>query len=383
LQTGLQVDEETVIRNPPSVSHSRKRILFFSVLFRPYVGGAEVFVEEIAKRLAKHHEITIITTRRSRQLPQTEVFHGIHIVRVGFGMKFDKFLYPLLALFKSFSIEHDIVYGVLESYAGLALAFYKLFTRRAAILNLQSGTLDDWWRGRGANLVLRRLIHTMPDAIHAISQHLASRARRLGAKNITVIPNGIDLAKFILHERRDPQKIVCVGRLYPVKGQDVLIAAMPYVLKELPDVKLHLVGDGPERKNCALQIAHYGLEKNIILRGNLPHDEVPKEIASAAILVGPSRREGQGLVFVEAQAAGTPVIGTNVGGIPEVITDGVTGLLVTPENPAALAQAILKLLRNPDFAKQLAEDAKKTVCRYDWDTITFEVENLMERTLTK
>jgi glycosyltransferase involved in cell wall biosynthesis len=124
-----------------------------------------------------------------------------------------------------------------------------------------------------------------------------------------------------------------------------------------------------------------GIERSVVFRGHVPHREVARELASAVIAVGPSRREGQGIAFVEAQAAGTPVIGTNVGGIPEVILDGATGLLVPPENPEALAQAILKFLREPQYAKQLAENAKRTVFRYDWDAITGDVEGLVDRIL--
>jgi nucleoside-diphosphate-sugar epimerase/glycosyltransferase involved in cell wall biosynthesis len=367
--------------NAPESESDRKKILFFSAFFRPYVGGAEVFMEEVGRRLAKTHAVTILTARLSRTLPPTETVHGMRIVRVGFGFTFDRYLYPFLAFFRSFSIPHDIAYGVLESYAGLALAFYKLFTRRRAILNLQSGTLDDWRRGAGANALLRRLIHTAPDAIHAISRHLAARARWLGAKNIAVIPNGIDLKKSMVSVPRDDTKIACVGRLYPVKGQDIAISAMPHVLKEFPDMRLHLIGDGRDRPVLEALVKTMGIERAVVFRGNVPHDEVAKELASAVIAVGPSRREGQGIAFVEAQAAGTPVIGTNVGGIPEVISDGATGLLVPPENPEALAQAILKLLREPEYAKQLAENAKRTVFRYDWDAITGDVEGLIDRIL--
>lgn len=330
-------------------------------------------MEEVGRRLTRTHEVMVLTARLRQSLPKEEKVNGMRIVRIGFGVKADKYFYPVWAFLKSFTIPHDIVYGVLESYAGIAVGLYKIFTRRPAVLNLQSGTLDDWRRGQGLNLLFRRFIHTMPDAIHAISQHLASRAKWLGAKRVVVIPNGIDLKKNIVNVPKDPKKIVCVGRLYPVKGQDILIEAMPHVLKEFPDVKLHLIGDGPEKEKCKSQITNHKLERNIILRGNLPHDEIPGEIASAAVFVGPSRKEGQGIAFVEAQAASTAAIGTAVGGIPEVIEDGVSGLLVQPENPEALARAILKLLRDPLYAKQLAETAKKRVLRYDWDRIADNV----------
>ena len=360
---------------------AKRQVLFLSAFFPPYRGGAEVFVEEVGRRLAKTHEVTVLTSRLSRNLPRTETVHGMRIIRIGLGMPLDKYLYPLLSCIKTFFIPHDIVYGVLESYAGIAVALYKVFTRRPAVLNLQSGTLDDWRRGRGFNLFFRRFVHTMPDAIHAISRHLASRATWLGAKHVVVIPNGIDIVRSVAYAKKDQKKIICVGRLYAVKGQDVLLEAMPHVLKEFPGTKLHLIGEGPEKSNLESRIKNLGITGSVIFKGNLPHEKIPSEIAGAAMLVGPSRKEGQGIVFVEAQAAETPVVATAVGGIPEVVEDGITGLLVPPENPQALAQAMLKLLRDPLLAKRLSETAKKQVLRYDWNKIMQEVEALIHETI--
>lgn len=362
----------------------RKKILFFSAFFRPYVGGAEVFVEEVSRRLVSlGWDVTVLTARLSPSLTEEESSQGVRIVRIGLGIRLDKYLYPCLAFWKSLSIPHDIIYAVLESYAGLAAALYKLFTRRPTVLNIQSGTLDDWKRGLWLNLLFRRFIHTMPDKVHAISKHLAERARRLGAKRVAVIPNGIDLKKFSISVPRDPRKIVCVGRLYAVKGQQYLVEAMPEVLKKFPDAKLHLVGDGPDRERLAFSVERLGLKDQVVFRGNLPHEEIPKEVASAAVFVGPSLREGQGIAFVEAQALGTPVIGTSVGGIPEVIEDNITGVLVPPQNSKALAGAIIKLLGDPAYAKKLADEGKKRVTRYDWDVVCKEVERLMGDFLRK
>src|SRR3989338_8420372 len=105
-------------------NNSKLRILVFSAFFPPFRGGAEVFVEEVGKRLAKKYDVTVLTARLKRSLPKTEIVDGMQIVRLGFGVKLDKYLFPFCALFRSFTTQHDIVYAVLESYAGLAAAFY-------------------------------------------------------------------------------------------------------------------------------------------------------------------------------------------------------------------------------------------------------------------
>lgn len=366
----------------PSAAAPKRKILFLSAFFRPFRGGAEVFVEEVGKRLARIHEVTVLTARLSRALPVTETLDGVRVLRLGWGSRLDKFLYPLLALGKSLAVPHDIAYGVLESYAGLALAFYKRFTRRPAILNLQSGTLDDWRRGWGFNLLLRRLIHRSPDVVHAISRHLAARARWFGARDVVVIPNGVSIRQFSLAIPRDPRKIVSLGRLYPVKGIQYLLEAMPEVLRDFPEVRLEVIGDGPDRSRLEELARKLGVAHAVVFRGGLPHEEIARELAGALIFVGPSLREGQGIAFVEAQAAGAAVVGTAVGGIPEVVADGWNGLLVAPRDPRALAQAVVRLLGDHSLRKTLVENARKNILGYDWDVIARSVERLVDRVIS-
>jgi glycosyltransferase involved in cell wall biosynthesis len=134
-----------------------------------------------------------------------------------------------------------------------------------------------------------------------------------------------------------------------------------------------LVGDGPEKQNLELRIKNQGLENAVHFRGALAHDEAVKEIAKAEVFVCPSLAEGLGIVFIESQAAGVPVIGTDVGGIPDVIEDGVTGLLVPPKDSQAIVMAIAKIFNNHELHDRLMSQAKERLSRFDWDHIADQI----------
>jgi glycosyltransferase involved in cell wall biosynthesis len=295
---------------------------------------------------------------------------------LGFGFKFDKYLYPILAPFKSFSIPHQLLHAVLESYAGIALIIYKIFNKKTkTLLTLQSGKVSI------PNFLFKK-IHQTPDKVQAISKALAKRAEKFGAKNVEVIPNGVDLKEF--QKRNIPKekyRIVCVSHLKKVKGIEYLIGAMPKVLEKFPEAKLVLIGEGPERENLKTQISNLKIENSVEFKGALPHEKIPEELAKSEVFVLPSISEGMGIVIVEAQAVGIPVIGTNVGGIPDIIKNGENGILVEPKNPKELADAIIKIFSEPEFAQKLVKNAKVNLEKYDWQNIAQKVNSIYQELL--
>jgi glycosyltransferase involved in cell wall biosynthesis len=132
-----------------------------------------------------------------------------------------------------------------------------------------------------------------------------------------------------------------VGRLVPIKGFDLLVAALPDVLARVPSTQVVLVGDGEERAALQARAAALGVGDRLRITGAVT--DVTAHLAAADVLVAPSRNEGMGRVLVEAMALGVPVVGTAVGGIPDVIVDGECGVLVPPEDPPALAEALVDL----------------------------------------
>jgi glycosyltransferase involved in cell wall biosynthesis len=197
----------------------------------------------------------------------------------------------------------------------------------------------------------------------------ADRARD-GRGRSSVIELGIDLERFRVEPRPHEGRVVgTVARLAEQKGQRTLVEAAPLVLERHPDARFVIVGDGELRDELE-QLAR-GLPFEF--RGL--RDDVPAQLAEMDVFAFPSLFEGLCLAVIEAQAAGVPVVATPVGGIPENVRDGETGLLVPPRDPAALAAAINALLSDPERARRLAERARPRVFG------RYAREKMVERTL--
>jgi phosphatidylinositol alpha-1,6-mannosyltransferase len=161
--------------------------------------------------------------------------------------------------------------------------------------------------------------------------------------------------------------------LVPKNGVDILIKA----LKSLPaDIKLLIVGDGPLRRSLELQATSYQLQARISFCGFIPQKEIPDYLASADVFARLSRSEGQGISFLEAFAAGLPVVATAVGGITDFLRDKETGLFAENENPEDAARKILILLRDEAIRQKVIENARKLVAeKYDWDKLVVRIKS--------
>jgi glycosyltransferase involved in cell wall biosynthesis len=148
------------------------------------------------------------------------------------------------------------------------------------------------------------------------------------------------------------QIVGVIARLEPEKGHQTLIDAWPIVLRDVPDAYLLIVGEGSEREALERRAAGRRVAHRVVFTGR--RDDVPAVTAALDVAVLPSRREAQGLSILEAMALSRPVVASDVGGIPEMIDDGVTGLLVPHDNPPALAAAIVRLLTDHAFADTIA-----------------------------
>jgi len=177
-------------------------------------------------------------------------------------------------------------------------------------------------------------------------------------RNSVIFYNGMKTPE----ELSDPlsninKNVVCVGRLDPSKGQDVLIHAFRQVVDQVGDAKLILIGAGPKRDYLDSLIQNLHLENSIMFVGKVSPEDVIKNLNKGYISVVPSREEAFGFVVIESMSVGTPVIASSVGGIPEIIRDGVDGCLVPPEDTDALAEKIILLLKNPELRNKMSENA--------------------------
>jgi glycosyltransferase involved in cell wall biosynthesis len=168
-----------------------------------------------------------------------------------------------------------------------------------------------------------------------------------------------------------------VGRLVPVKGHTYLIKAIQKVVKVIPEAKFLFVGDGELKSKLSEEIKSYDLQRNVFLLG--ARSDIATILSCINVFLLPSLNEGFGMVLIEAMAARKPVIATNVGGVPEVIVNGTTGILVPPEDPEAFSSAIIKLYNNPEMSLEMGLAGYKRAKKlFNIETTVHELEELYE-----
>ena len=219
---------------------------------------------------------------------------------------------------------------------------------------------ERWLARRARSLVTHSDAHR-----HAMAGELG-----IPAEKIAVVRHGVPVDPDWVRPPRPPgpPRVVFLGRLEQRKGSLDLLQAVPEVLHRVPDARFTLIGsDRPHcpggRSHCDYLAAEFkpAVRDRVTLTGVLPQGEVDRALQTADVFVAPSRYESFGLIFPEAMRWGTPVVGTLAGGIPEIVTDGETGLLVPPADPAALADALVRLLSDESLRVRLGTAGRRSV----------------------
>jgi L-malate glycosyltransferase len=226
------------------------------------------------------------------------------------------------------------------------------------------------------------------DHVTATGARLAEATLRYvpPGKPVTVIPYGVDLEQFCPQPRRPSSDVTIgsVGRLSPEKGLHYLLQAFAQIGAEQPRVRLLLAGDGPERQRLERLAARLRLADSVDFLGEIPHEQVPQVLARLDIFAMPSTYEGFGVAAIEAAAMEVPVVASNVYGIPDVVDDGVTGLLVPPKDVSALAQTLRSLTTDEERRRQMGRAARAFVAeRYSWEENTAQMEALYREMLER
>lgn len=366
-------------------------IYVFSTAYDPFIGGAEIAVRQTAARLSDSFSFFIFTARMSSELPHVEIKDGITIIRVGFGSKLDKLLLIPLVPFEAFRWlrEHPpaLLWSVMISYAFPAAMMLKWWQGVPLLLTLQEGNRE--WEFQFKNLGMSwlgwRIALKNTDSLAAISTFLLQLSRSLGYRGEgVVIPNGVDTDRFgktlvlrakIRHELGIPPEaylLITTSRLVEKNGVDIVLRAMARLLEGVRS-KTHflVVGGGPLEGSLKREAETLGIADHVHFIGEKSNEELPNLYGAADAFIRPSRSEGLGISFIEAMAAGLPVIGTRVGGIPDVIEDGETGLMAEPENAADVAKKIERLQQDPQFAKSIAEAGlRRAKDHFTWSAVT-------------
>jgi phosphatidylinositol alpha-mannosyltransferase len=228
--------------------------------------------------------------------------------------------------------------------------------------------------------VLRRIARRIVIRV-AVSRVAERAARARIGGSFEIVPNGADVARFADAEPAelgDGTKLLFVGRLDERKGFPVAVDAFGRLASDRPELRLIVVGDGPERS--AVNGLPVDLRERVAMLGAVPNVDLPPFEKACDLYLGTSvGGESFGIVLVEAMAAGLPVVASGIPGYDEVVTDGVDGLLVAPRDPEALARAAGTILDDPGLAARLSTAGLARAATFDWEVVGARLQALYER----
>lgn len=367
----------------------KKRILIFSQAYYPHIGGAELAVKNITDLLPEH-DFDLITQKFRSDKKREEKIGRVNVYRVSFPGRIGRYLYPLLAANLGRKLhrkkKYDIVWSIMAAYgAAASLFFLNRFSRVPFLLTLQEGDPIDHIHNKVRFFRSAwQQAFKKADYIQAISKFLADWARKEGAVcPIEIIPNGVDLEKFT-PSRQSPVAsrftIITISRLVKKNAVDVLIQSISELQSEIPNLNLKIVGYGPEEQKLKKLVTDLNIEDKVDFVGKVEPDRLPELLRDADIFVRASRSEGLGSAFLEAMAVGLPVIGTEVGGIPDIIINRETGLFVKVDDPADLANKISSLYNDENLRTNLSKNGISLVeQKYNWKKIASQIDNIFQK----
>jgi len=281
------------------------------------------------------------------------------------------------------------------SKAGVVGRFAAWLARVPVVIHTPHGHIFYGYYGTVTSAIIRlleRLLAKITDRIVTLTDRGAQehvQYKIAGAEKFATIHSGIDLIHFRSVQVNPAVKrkelglppegpiIGTLGRLVPIKGQEWLLKAAPRVLAEFPQACFVIIGDGPMLGELRQLTSQLGIGLRVVFLG--AREDVPECLAALDLFVLPSLNEGMGRALLEAMAVGCPVVATCVGGIPDIVADGATGLLVPPRDDRALAEAILTLLRDRSRRAAYGEAARRHVDgRFDVKTMVRSIEWLYD-----
>jgi glycosyltransferase involved in cell wall biosynthesis len=375
------------------------------------------YVHDINRHLVRRNHSVTVVTPGDRSLPRSDVFDGVRVVR-----------FPL-------DLPPDLTYGRVAqsrvSWVGklsrlAVMARYLAAQYRAIMAEARENGADvvhAHWAiptGPAAVLAAKRLgipsiitmhggdVYVNPEqgydfptrwyvrpalgwtlreagALTAITDDCRHHALRAGApgEHIRLVFNGTDLRRFSPGENGaaargfGPHMVFACRQLFPRKGIRFLLEAAAQLKPRFPDLKIVLAGDGFERPELTQLAANLGIGADVTFLGWVPNAELPPYYRSAAVSVIPSLEEGFGIPAAEAMGCEVPVVASDAGGLPEVVENGVTGLVVPRGDSAALADAIGSLLADPERRRRMGRAGRERALRlFDWDRSAQQFEEL-------
>ncbi len=361
------------------------KIAFVYDVAYPFVkGGGEKRIYEIARRLAKKHEVDWITLKWWDGRKNIEI-DGIRYIGVGEFKKLytksgrrsinEAIYFGIKALPALLNDKYDVIDCTAFPYFPCFSArLYSALNRSKFFITWHEVWSDYWYEYLSIAGFFGKIIEKQVaklGATHiAVSEPTRKELKKIGAGNIVVVPNGIDLKHICSIERSNENwDIVYAGRLIKEKGVDILIKAVAELRKRGIKAKTLIIGDGPEKKNLEVLAERLGVKSMIKFSSFVDSNYFYSLLKSAKVFVLPSRREGFGITALEAMACGTPVVTLDypMNATSWLVNSVGNGYIV---NVNELAEAIFKILQEPFRA-----DASK-LKNFDWNYISTKIEEI-------
>ncbi|WP_018133138.1 1,4-alpha-glucan branching protein domain-containing protein [Effusibacillus pohliae] len=381
-----------------AATRSRPRVLMLTWEFPPMtVGGLARHVYDLSRYLVRHGWEVHVVTSEIGEYPHDEVVDGVHVHRVHVmkpdGGEFVHWAFQLNLMMIDacqMLIDSGLTFDLIHAHDWLVCYAAKTIKHMYHLPLVATIHATEHGRNEGIYTDLQQYISHLEWRLTYEAQRVivcSTYMRRevetifqLPADKLDVIPNGVDpelLQPKAAVDRRDKQRyamdheriVLFIGRLVREKGVHTLLEAAPAILAEFPDVKFVIAGKGPAAGELQQLAERMGVREKVLFTGFIPDDERNRLLQIAEVAVFPSRYEPFGIVALEAMAAGTAVVVSDVGGLGDVVQHGHNGLKMYPGDAHSLATQVKDLLRDPHWASGLAQTALAEIGRFDWNRI--------------
>jgi len=347
-----------------------------------------IFIHEQAKELVKQLQEVHVITYGDRCDPSEEVKDGVHIHRITLMSNMDRLIgliFSIKVLFKALQIcrkaKIDIVHSHFADIAGLAGTVVSKVLMKPFIVTVHGADIS---YGAMQNRTLKCFVYTTLKAANKIivaSDYIrrkCSEALGINSQKVTVIPNGVDIAKLKRPKNVSPhalpftksrgeKMILTVGHLIKRKNHQSVIRALPTVLQNIPNTIYVIVGNGPTSYELKRIVKFVGVSDNVQFVGQVDNEKLREYYYSCDVFIMPSTQEGFGITYLEASACSKPIIGSITTAAQEVIIDGVTGFLVNPLDDEAISKLLVKILNDRQLMNKMGAQGRKIVLeKYLW-----------------
>ncbi len=366
------------------------RILIATPLYSPDIGGPATYAHILKNNLSDaDFSVTVLSFGEVRHLPKI-VSHFVYLIKL---IKKARKTDLILALDPiSVGLPACIVSTILHKRFLLRVAGDRAWEAYQSKNKAFVSPEEFQKKNYGIMTTLRRRVQSgvakRAGKIIVPSNYLKSIILMWGIeeRKIHVVYNSFDKGEFVLGDKRELRSllgiegkvIVSAGRLVSWKGFSVLIEIMSDIIKSIPDAKLYIAGDGPEREVLELKTKDYGLTTNIIFLGVLPRATLLQYIKASDVFVLNTGYEGLSHQLIEVMSVGTPIVTTEVGGNSELIENGKEGILVSHDNKAELENAIIEMLNGHIDSNRLVENAKKKVSGFSKEKMLKETIKVLD-----